>query len=226
VLAKVTILIALGAACSVSAHATEPEAPSWPEHLPLIAMQAADFVPRGVRQEVALSGDFDGDGRADQAMILRDDDRRVLLVALGQESGGWRRIGLGELDAYPLGDATLTAPKGVLVIEDLTGGTTAIDSTYRYRYERETGRMRLIGDDVSLYSRTFQHGMTTISTNRLTGKRVTTVNELIEDDARKPEDGDAALGPDKVTTTKVATEPHLYLETAPSPESTLGVGDG
>jgi hypothetical protein len=206
------------------ALAAEPEAPTWPEHLPLIAMQPGDFVPQGVRQESVLAADFNGDGQADQAMVLRDDERRVLLVALGGKDG-LHRIGLGELDPYPLGEAQLTAPKNVLVVEDLTGGTTAIESTYRYRYEPETGRMRLIGDDVSLYSRTFQHGMTTVSTNRLNGKRITTINELIDEDTRKPEDGDAALGPDKVSNATVPTEPHLYLETAPTPESTLGTGD-
>ena len=107
----------------------------------------------------------------------------------------------------------------MLVIEDLSGGTSAIQSTYRYRYDQATDRMRLIGDDVSLYSRTWQHGTTTISTNRLTGKRITTINDLVGEPGE-----DATLGPDKATTTKVPTEPHLYLEDAPPPDVTLGWG--
>jgi hypothetical protein len=213
------VLSTFAALCGASfAYAAEPAASSWPEHLPLLATQAGDFVPEGIRQESVLSTDLNGDGREDQAMVLRDADfeRRVLLVALGGKDG-FHRIGIGELDTGALGDASLSAPKGVLVVEDLTGGTTATASTYRYRYERETGRMRLIGDDVSLYSRTMQHGMTTVSTNRLTGKRITTINDLVG------EGEDASLGPDKATTTKVPVEPRLYLETAPLPDSTLGL---
>lgn len=188
-----------------------------PFDFPARGAEAGDFVAVGLRQEAVLSGDFNADGNTDQAMVVRNDDRRVLLVLLGGK-GGFRRAGVGELDPYPLGEAALSAPKGVLVIEDLTGGTTAIESTYRYRYDKATDRMRLIGDDVSLYSRTWQHGTTTVSTNRLTGKRITTVNDLVG------EGGNASLGPDRATTTKIATGPHLFLEDAPTPEATLGLG--
>ena len=191
-----------------------------PFDFPARAAEAGDFVAVGLRQETLLAGDFDADGIDDQAMVVRNDDRRVLLVVLGEKRGGFRRAGVAELSTGALGTAELSAPKGVLVIKDLTGGTTAVESTYRYRFEKATGRMRLIGDDVSLYSRTWQHGTTTISTNRLTGKRITTINELVGEPGENAE-----LGPDKVTTSTVPTEPHLYLEDAPSPETTLGLGD-
>jgi hypothetical protein len=198
------------------ACAGEPPVPD-PFALVPDALDTGDFVGEGVRQETVLSADFNGDGETDVAMVARNDDRRVLLVLLGRKQGGLRRIGIGELDPYPLGDASLTAPKGVLVLQDLTGGTTAIQSTYRYRYDKATGRMRLIGDDVSLYSRTWQHGSTSVSTNRLTGKRITTINDLVG------EGENAELGPDKSTTTTVPVEPALYLEDAPTPEATLGL---
>jgi hypothetical protein len=210
------LCLALLAASAVT-HAGEPVAD--PFAFPERGAEAADFVAVGLRQEAVLSADFDADGNTDQAMVVRNDDRRVLLVLLGEKAGGFRRIGVAELSTGALGEAALSAPKGVLVIKDLTGGTSAVDSTYRYRYEKATGRMRLIGDDVSLYSRTWQHGMTTVSTNRLTGKRITTINDLVG------EGENAELGPDQVTTTTVATEPKLYLETSPSPDDTLGWGD-
>jgi len=196
--------------------------PAAPDPFALVAdaKDTGDFVGEGVSQETVLSGDFNADGETDLAMVARNDDRRVLLVLLGQKAGGLRRAGIAELSTGPLGDAELSAPKGVLVIKDLTGGTTAIESTYRYRFEKATGRMRLIGDDVSLYSRTWQHGTTTISTNRLNGKRITTVNDLVGEPGENAE-----LGPDKVTTSTVPTEPKLYMETAPDPEDTLGFGD-
>jgi hypothetical protein len=201
-----------------TALAAGPAGTPDPFELQADAKDTGDFVGEGVSQETVLSGDFNADGETDLAMVARNDDRRVLLVLLGHKGGGFRRAGLAELSTGALGDAELSAPKGVLVIKDLTGGTTAIESTYRYRFEKATGRMRLIGDDVSLYSRTWQHGTTTISTNRLNGKRITTVNDLVGEPGENAE-----LGPDKVTTSTVPTEPHLYLDDAPSPEKTLGL---
>jgi hypothetical protein len=219
--ARVALSCALVAALAApAAFAGGPAVAADPFAFAEDAVDAGAFVAEGVRQESVLSADFNADGETDLAMVVRNDDRRVLLVLLGKKTGGFHRIGQGELDPYPLGEASLTAPKGVLVIEDLTGGTTAIESTYRYRYEQETGRMRLIGDDVSLYSRTWQHGTTTVSTNRLTGKRITTINDLVGEPGEN-----ASLAPDKATTTKVAVEPKLYLEDAPDPAKTLGWGD-
>ena len=200
--------------------AGEPPATPDPFAMAADAKDTGDFVGEGVSQETVLSGDFNADGETDNAIVARTEDRRVLLVLLGQKKGGFRRIGIGELDPYPLGQAQLSAPKGVLVIEDLTGGTTAITSTYRYRYDKATDRMRLIGDDVSLYSRTWQHGTTTISTNRLNGKRITTVNDLVGEPGENAE-----LGPDQVTHSTVPTEPKFYLDDAPTPDTTLGFGD-
>jgi hypothetical protein len=208
-------LLALAAAAAAPAGLS---ADPW--RFPAEAAEGLDFVREGLRTETILAADFDGDGRPDQALIVRNPEQRVLLVLLAKKGGGFRRIGYGEIDGHPLGDTALSAPKGVLVIEDLTGGTTAIQSTYRYRYEKATDRMRLIGDDVSLYSRTWQHGTTTVSTNRLTGKRITTVNDLVGEPGENAE-----LGPDQATTTKVAVEPKVFLGDAPTPEATLGLGD-
>ena len=201
------------------ALAADTAASPDPWRFPAEAAEGLDFVREGLRTDGIMSADFDADGRMDQAIIVKNTEQRVLLVLMANRSGGYRRIGFGELDGHPLGETQLSAPKGVLVVEDLTGGTTAIESVYRYRYDKAADRMRLIGDDVSLYSRTWQHGTTTVSTNRLTGKRITTVNELVGEPGENAE-----LGPDQATPTKVATEPHHYLEDAPTPEATLGLG--
>jgi hypothetical protein len=173
------------------------------------------FVPEGWRMETQLEADFDGDGKADIAMIVRNDDERWLLVAVG-EGKGLRRVGLGEMDAYPLGDASLEAKKGVLVVNDLTGGTTAIASTYRYRYEAASGRMQLIGDDVELYSRTNAHGGIKVSTNRLTGVRLTQASTIDEIG------GERRFSKEKRSSVPVTK---IYLEDAPVPEDTVSVGD-
>jgi hypothetical protein len=197
----------LAAALASTALAAKPAIPERADAPPR-------FVPEGWRMETQLEADFDADGKNDIAMVVRNDDERWLLVALG-EGKGLHRIGLGELDPYPLGDASLEAKKGVLLITDLTGGTTAIQSTYRYRYEAATGRMQLIGDDAELYSRTNQHGGIKVSTNRLTGARLTQTSEL--DDK-----GEYRFSKEKRT---VVPKDKLYLETAPSPEDTVELGE-
>jgi hypothetical protein len=71
--------------------------------------------------------------------------------------------------------------------------------------------MQLIGDDVELYSRTNQHDATKISTNRLTGVRITTVSKLTDA-------GDYADQPPKRSKVEVKK---IYLEDAPDPSETL-----
>ena len=198
----------LFALCFAPSLAAKPD-------LPLLADAPPRFVPEGWRLETQLDADFNGDFQADVAMVIRNDDERWLLVALG-EGKGLKRIGLGELDPYPLGDASLEEKKGVLLITDLTGGTTAIQSTYRYRYEAATGRMQLIGDDASLYSRTNSHGGIEVSTNRLTGVRITQTSEPDE------EKGEYRFSKEKRST---VPKDKLYLETAPKPEDTVGMGE-
>ncbi|HMB43378.1 MAG TPA: hypothetical protein VKM00_05795, partial [Luteimonas sp.] len=74
---------------------------------------------------------------------------------------------------------------------------------------------QLIGDDVELYSRTNQHDSTKISTNRLTGDRVTTVNKLTDAGDYRP------MHPKR---SKVKVE-KFYIENAPDASKTLGWGD-
>ena len=202
-------------AAVLAATAVLPAAAIAKPDLPLRADAPPRFVPEGWVLETQLEADVNGDALADIAMVIRNDDERWLLVALG-EGKGLKRIGLGELHPHPLGDASLEVKKGVLLITDLTGGTTAIQSTYRYRYEAASGRMQLIGDDAALYSRTNTHGGIEVSTNRLTGVRLTQENTIDEPG------GERRYSKQKRTT---VPKEKLYLETAPQPEDTLGVGD-
>lgn len=204
---KTAIALFFAAGCA-PALAAQPAIPARADAPPR-------FVPEGWRAETQVEADFNADGRTDIAMVLRNDDERWLLVAVG-EGKGLRRIGLGELDPFPLGEASLEEKKGVLLVTDLTGGTTAIQSTYRYRYEAATGRMRLIGDDVALYSRTNAHGGVEVSTNRLTGVRLTQASTLDEPH------GEYRFGKKQQTS---VPKDKLYLETAPAPKDTVGVGD-
>jgi hypothetical protein len=176
----------------------------------------------GEELEVELHADFNGDGHADVAYVVRGDDKRELRVATTFVT----EVEIGEnppqvlaLDPYPLGTGQLSvkdSAKGkVLVFEDLTGGTTAVASTHRFRWDAKLEAMRLIGLDATLYSRTFAHDGKEASWNLLTGDLVTRTLRL----NRGP--GDAAY--DTVGERKrKKPSPPLRLENAPSGDDLLG----
>lgn len=168
--------------------------------------------------ETRLDVDFTGDGLRDAAFVVRGEEKRLLKVMVAYETDvdvGYDPAGEMSLDISPLGGASLSVKKGVLIVEDLGGGTTAIQSLYRFRYDPKARRMRLIGDDVTLYSRTNAHDSTAISTNRLTGLQVLTRSVV-------GEDGTYTEQPPQHR--KVATRP-IWMEDAPSPDETLGFGE-
>lgn len=173
----------------------------------------------GEELEVELHADFNGDGHADVAYIVRGDDKRELRVAttfISEVEIGDNPAQVLALDPYPLGDATLTVKDSargkVLVFEDLTGGTTAVASTHRFRWDGKIGAMRLIGLDATLYSRTYAHDGEEASWNLLTGDLVTRTLRL-----------DKERGYDKVGETKrKKPSPPLKLEDSPSGGDLLG----
>jgi len=177
--------------------------------------QLLNYSPDGTRIETRLDADITGDGLNDVVFIAASEEERVLVVLMGyadETSMGHAPIGQAALETYPLGSANLTVKKGVLIVEDLTGGTTAISALYRYRFDKAENRMRLIGDDVSHYSRTNQHDAFEVSTNRLTGISISKVRKLTEA-------GDYVDQPS--VTKKVSAKP-VYMEDTPNPCIALG----
>ena len=153
------------------------------------ASDIARFVPEGMQVEARLDTDLTGDGRADLALLAGNEDTRVLMVlarylvdaAPGQKAyEDFEPIDQHSLETTPLGPGQLSARKGVLIVEDLVGGTTATAATYRYRYDRAEHRMRLIGLDAERYSRTNSHGGIKLSWNLLDGAHVLQRSELAE----------------------------------------------
>lgn len=141
---------------------------------------AADLKP-GEEVEARIDGDFNGDGETDTAWITAGPDRRTVHVVFAVRS----EVDLGHVPAGSfalppdrLGPAELSVTKDVLAIKDLTGGTTALGATYRFRGDRTTARMRLIGLDAAAYSRTFAHDGAKMSWNLLTGDLITSRLEL------------------------------------------------
>lgn len=216
-------LIVVAASAAAAAPAASP-APAESPLTPITDETLSSFY--GGVVETRLDADFNGDGHVDSAAVMADEEHEVrsLHVAIGYvDEGGMGHDpidGMG-LEPYALAPASLSMKGNVLIVEELTGGTTAIASTYRFRYDPEEHRMRLIGDDVSHYSRTNTHGSLEISTNRLTGQRIRQEMKLNEDPA--PGD-DAAYLPQPEVRETVDRTP-IYMAEAPTPAETLGVDD-
>lgn len=172
----------------------------------------------GEELEVELHADFNADGYADVAYIVRGENRRELRVTTTVVT----EVEIGEtppqvlaLDAYPLAEGTLKVKGNVLLLEDLTGGTTAVASTHRFRWDGKLQAMRLIGLDAKLYSRTFAHDGQEASWNLLTGDLVTRTLRL------NTGKGDHAYNLADEAKTKKRIKP-LKLEESPSGDDLLG----
>lgn len=183
------------------------------------AQELRDLMDQGNGLEVRVDGDLNGDGQRDTAFIERGDDARKLTVLIAYKDNvntGHGPVGTLGLDTAPLGPAELAITKGVLVVKDLTGGTSATAATYRYRYDAAAKKMRLIGLDATAYSRTFQTDSFAISWNLLTGDFVSSWSKLKAAGANSDEAYDTPL----VKRRKRLSKP-LYLDTTPSPDEII-----
>ncbi|QSX77355.1 hypothetical protein [Agrilutibacter solisilvae] len=185
---------------------------------------AARFVPDGMRVEAELATDLTGDGRPDLAFIAGNDETRVLRVlarfrveaAPGQEAvEDLEPIDSMTLEVTPLGPGTLSARKGVLIVEDLVGGTTATAATYRFRFDPAEDRMRLIGIDAERYSRTNSHGGIELSWNLLNGAHLVQSSRLAEGAA---DDGAYRFSTPQRTVQKVEK---VFMDATPNPDELI-----
>ncbi|MET0654434.1 MAG: hypothetical protein ABWY94_02525 [Pseudoxanthomonas sp.] len=175
-------------------------------------------LPAGMELETRLDADLNGDRLTDIAFVARNEDRRVLGVLLGylaEVDMGHTPNGKAELAIGALGPASLTAPKGVLVVEDLTGGTTATAATYRYRYDGKQERMRLIGLDAQRYSRTNSHDSLKLSWNLLDGTHIVERGAL-----NRSGQGDEAYFYSAPEKTMHKTQP-VWMENTPNPDDLI-----
>ena len=175
------------------------------------------YSPDNTEIEIRLDGDFTGDGLDDVAFVAASEEKRVLIVMAGYVDEfdlGHESIGQAELETHPLGAASLNFKKGVLIVEDLTGGTTAINALYRYRFDKTKRRMQLIGEDLTYYSRTNLHDSIKVSTNRLTGQSISQVSKLKDDGYE-----------DQAALTKKVSSKAIYMEDTPNPCIALGCTD-
>lgn len=168
----------------------------------------------GEALETRLDADLDGNGATDIAYIVRAEDKRALHISLADNGSEYL-----QLDPYPVGGGILAFARGVLVFEDLTGGTTAYAVTRRYRFDKPGNRMRLIGLDATLYSRTFAHDGFDLSWNLLTGKLITRELRL------NRRGGDAAYDPiiEKTARRRIGK---VWLFDTPDPEALIAEVSG
>jgi len=208
--ALAALLLATPAAAQQSSPISDDSLKSWLE--------------KGEEVESRTDGDLNGDGQADTVLIGRGEETRTvkaMLLSKGEFDVDLVTVGTLKLDSYPLGAAEVRITKGVLKITDLVGGTTAVNTVYRYRLAPgPKPRMRLIGLDATLYSRTYAHDGLEISWNLLTGDYITREMKL-----NKSGKGDAAY--DRIIEKK-SKKPSkvLYMEDTPDPDELLGWGGG
>lgn len=142
---------------------------------PATALDDSDLLahlPPDSRIEARVDADLTGDGRIDAAFVGSNETEGeyVLVVLEARKDGSFGVLGRETYAWGGLGPPSLRATKkGVLVLEELVGGTTATQGTYRYRWDRQRGAMRLIGLDAVHYSRTNAHDAFELSWNLLTG---------------------------------------------------------
>jgi hypothetical protein len=189
---------------------------------PALAQQATPEIKaqlaKGEEVESVTSGDLNGDGQNDVVLIGRGEETRTVKAML-RLGGKLVTIGTLKLDSYPLGAADVSIAKGVLKITDLVGGTTAVNTVYRYRLApAPKPRMRLIGLDATLYSRTYAHDGYELSWNLLTGDQITRDMKL------NKKGGDAAYDPIIEKKGRKPSKP-LFMEDTPDPNELLGWGE-
>jgi hypothetical protein len=157
--------------------------------LPAQAKAQEIVLEAGTELETRVDGDLNGDDVNDIAFVAYGEDSRALTVLLSNRTGEFDVEYAPEvlvLEPTMLGPGALTIEQGVLRFEDLTGGTTAVSSIRRFRYDAMRKQMRMIGLDATLYSRTNAHDGFEMSWNLLNGDAVTSELRLAEGAGEDP----------------------------------------
>lgn len=170
----------LAVACATATAAGPPE---------------AAFVPGTFRVEARIRADIGGDARPDRVLVLVERSRRAgdtgtvptlrrrLVLLKARTDGGFVLIGEGRriLLCTTCGGAlfgavrtpvTVRVRRGVVVVEQTRGSREVVFERFRVRAEGALST-RLIGRDVRITDR-LTGAETSVSTNLLTGDRITT----------------------------------------------------
>lgn len=159
--------------------------------LPATATDPNAFAQKGWKVEEVVKGDLNGDGKADAAIKLAQIDKEReggiggdrALVVVFDEGGKWTRVAASSsiLQCVDCGGAfygVMPAPadvkieKGVIIIENEHGSRNVDASTFKFRYDKASGRFVLIGYDFADNDRATGQWLSE-STNYLTNVRIT-----------------------------------------------------
>ncbi len=161
--------------------------------VPQAGSKVSDFVPKGWKIEQELRGHLNPDSLEDVVLQLIEDkpeesskgeyqDRyRALVILLKAPDGKYRRAAVagkliqctgcgGVLGGGGVG-ADLKIIKGVLLVSQFSGSRWATDRLQRFRYDKQSGRFLLIGEDIKEWDRGAGDSAVT-SINYLTGQQV------------------------------------------------------
>ena len=161
--------------------------------IPLQANELSTFVPSGWKIEEKLTGDLNGDSLPDFALELIEskpekdqsgdptERSRALVIVLQNQDGKLARAGVADrlLQCTRCGGAfygvvespaNVKIDKGVIIVEQDHGSRDLTNTTYRFRYDRDTQRFILIGFDFADSDRLTGKNVSE-STNYLTGVR-------------------------------------------------------
>lgn len=179
----------------------------------------AGFVKENGRFVSRLDADVTGDGVADTIVVLANDKRVEATVTVLMRLHGKPVVGKGHMEGLqgvdsltvelsPFGPPAVRVVKGVLIIESTVGGSTvSTAATYRYRFDADEGRMRLIGLDAERTSTTF---VAKLSWNALTGTRLFRTGDRDAKGVR--------YGPESRTVYRPGT---VYMSLTPAPDEMI-----
>lgn len=148
------------------------------------------FVPSGWRIEIIARGDLNGDKLEDLALVLIDKDmremvkpeseqgRRMLIVLVASNDDVYVQIGLNrnllrcsQCFGIMGGGPEVSIKNGVLIVDQLAGSRFTDQGVWRFRFEANDRKLRLIGLDVRHTDRSIGESKIK-STNYLTGKQI------------------------------------------------------
>jgi hypothetical protein len=185
-----------GVASPGAALAQDERATIDKSRIPAEADNVKRFVPPGWQIEEQIAGDLNGDALPDIALKLVEDKpatdkdgtaterQRALVIVLRNKDGKLSRAAVADklLQCTRCGGAfygvvespaNVKIEKGVIIVDQDHGSRNLTNTTYRFRYEPESGKFALIGFDLGDADR-LTANVVSESTNYLTGVRIVT----------------------------------------------------
>jgi hypothetical protein len=177
-----------------------------------------DAVDKSEKVVSRLDADITSDGAPDIVFVAASDSRYRVVVLMRLHGKtldgkgrmkGFQAVDSLEIEVTPHGPPTVAAKKDVLIIQSMTGGATVrTEATYRYRFDADEGRMRLIGLDAERTSSTAGIRM---SWNTLNGTRIVQRSKVDSQGFR--------FGPETRSAQKAGGP--IYMSLTPNPEDLL-----